>query len=437
MDKPSHGAGEHQGGHHELIGFFSGLKPAIAAAEAAQAELDRHLATRWSVFTDFFHFIYKKENTLSRLFRTLLDPAGTHGQGAKFLEALLEEIRDKLPAEGDEMRWPSADPGCKAYTEYATPKGRSIDIVIEWPGGDYWIGIENKPWAAEQPDQIHDYFKALLAKVSHRDDAINRVLVLYVSGTGHPPTTTEGLCPKELDRCITLSYRARPDGPSVEGWLARCKTVCEAERIRWFLAEIERYVQRSFHSIHTEHQTRRTDMTVIKFIQEGGEETAKLALLVADAVSSRKKEIMAKTFQQVKAGLEKPDLGSGWCWGERIERLFLHRRGREDWDATENHGVWVVWDLWDPDWKPGIWVGVEWPLSAENLSKEKIHGLFPEHARTSGKQADQKQEGRKKEWFAIHLLGWNSLLTKSIDKIADETVKFMQELTKKIDELDP
>lgn len=425
----------------QLRTFFSGLKPAIAAAEAAQAELDRHLATRWSVFPDFFRFISKKENTLSRLFRTLLDPAGTHGQGAKFLEALLEEIRDELPqsdaAEGDKMRWPSADLGCKVHTEYATPKGRSIDIVIEWPRGDYWIGIENKPWAAEQPKQISDYFDALLAKVPDRD--INRVLVLYLSGTGHPPTTMEDLGCNERARCITLPYRAKPDGPSVEGWIGRCKTVCEAERIRWFLAEIERYVQTSFE----QHQTRRIDMSsphecIIQFIQ-GDEETAKLALLVADAVPRRKEQIVEETFrrakEKLKAGLEKLQLGSSWYVCERIERLFLYRQGLRDWDPNENHGVWVVWNLWDSDRKPGIWVGVEWPLSAKNLSKEKFVDCCPEHAHkpTAGRHIDEKQ----KEWFAFHLLGWSSLLTKSVDKIADETVKFMQELAQKIDELDP
>ena len=76
-----------------LEGFFSGLKPAMAVAQAAQAELDRQLAAKWSVFPDFFHFIYKRENALSRIFCTLLDPAGTHGQGARFLDALLDEIR--------------------------------------------------------------------------------------------------------------------------------------------------------------------------------------------------------------------------------------------------------------------------------------------------------------------------------------------------------
>ena len=234
----------------ELGAFFSGLEPAIAVARGAQAELDRRLATEWSVFRDFFHFIHKKENTLSRIFRTLLDPKGAHGQQHKFLEALLGEIRDNVRESNPKVEesLPASHSDCSVRTEYPIQNG-SIDIVIEWPRGNYRIGIENKPWAAEQKDQIERYLDALLGKTSvHLTEANDHVLVLYFSGNGTDPTTLPDDHEK-AQRCITMPYRTMPNCPSVEGWLRRCRAVCDAERIRWFLAEIENYIQteQSFH----------------------------------------------------------------------------------------------------------------------------------------------------------------------------------------------
>ncbi len=249
-----------------LRSFFAGLAPAIEVAWSAQAELDRRLATQFSTFADFFHFIHKKENTLSRIFRSLLSPRGSHGQGRRFLDALSDEVRASMGRPSSslgphddlgvrpETGPPPAHDDCQIYTEYDftkkfKKKGRrgSIDIVIEWPASKYWIGIENKPWAAEQEEQIKEYFHALLDKVPPgKAPAADRVLVLYFSGNGADPTTA----PKEPvkgARCITMSYLAASDGPSVEGWLRRCRTTCEAERIRWFLAELEDYIQRDPH----------------------------------------------------------------------------------------------------------------------------------------------------------------------------------------------
>lgn len=250
-----------------LRSFFAGLAPAIDVARSAQAELDRRLATQFSTFGDFFHFIHKKENTLSRIFRSLLDPRGNHGQGRRFLDALLDEVRTSRrfgrAASSLDPAVPGVRPGtppppardeCRIHTEYSfvkkfKNKGRrgSIDIVIEWPRSKYWIGIENKPWAGEQEEQIREYFDALLDKMPPGASmAADSVLILYLSGTGADPTTAPA-DPVKRARCITMQYLATSDGPSVEGWLRRCRATCEAERIRWFLAELEDYIQRDPH----------------------------------------------------------------------------------------------------------------------------------------------------------------------------------------------
>ena len=230
-----------------LRGFFSGLAPAIDVAQAAQEKIDRRLATRFSVFDDFFHFIHKKENTLSQIFRSLLDPQGRHGQGSRFLDALLDEISDSVP-DSEPPRTGLA--ACRVRTEYGITKttraGRgSIDLVVDWPEDGYWLGIENKPWAGEQDDQVENYVEALLHETQQD---MKRVLFLYFSGSGEVSTTLPDDEAKAA-RCITMPYRSELGQCSVLGWLRRCRIRCEADRIRWFLMEIEDYIQRSFHQV--------------------------------------------------------------------------------------------------------------------------------------------------------------------------------------------
>jgi PD-(D/E)XK nuclease superfamily len=47
-------------------------------------------------------------------------------------------------------------------TRYIIASQRRIDITIDF--GNAGIGIENKPWAGEQPDQLRDYAAHLAKK---------------------------------------------------------------------------------------------------------------------------------------------------------------------------------------------------------------------------------------------------------------------------------
>ena len=211
---------------------------------------------------------------MSRIFAGLLDPSGADGQGDLFLSLFLEELQcaGKTPYKDYEGQPPHAgtyagdlvcdllkrfesteNKPCSVWTEYSVywkKRRRSIDIVLQL-SGNRWIGIENKPWAGEQEDQVEAYLRALLPK-STKDG----VLLVYLSGSGEPPTTAPEA--QEYRRhCVTMSYRDYSDGsPSLEHWLQRCHEKCEAERVRWFLKDVLEYIRRSFVDIHvTEEDT--------------------------------------------------------------------------------------------------------------------------------------------------------------------------------------
>ena len=70
-------------------------------------------------------------------------------RGDRFLRLFLDEIRLSLD-ETLRSGFPSSDfHKFKVHPEYPTDKGRRIDIVLEMPDDNHWIGIEKQAMAAE------------------------------------------------------------------------------------------------------------------------------------------------------------------------------------------------------------------------------------------------------------------------------------------------
>ena len=223
----------------DLQAFFAGLRPAVRIAQRAQAELDRRAATRFSLF-DFFH---ERETDLSRVFGSLLDPSGTHGQGDTFLSLFLDEVREVLDGEVHGRLPAGSLRDARVDLEHRTDTGRSIDLVVR-VRGHTWIGIENKPWAGEQPNQVSDYLEYLRTRAGPETDP--DAWLVYLSGDGKRPETLPD-DPKDRMRCPTLPFRGAERGsPSLENWVEKCRTECEAERVRWFLTDMLEYIRKWF-----------------------------------------------------------------------------------------------------------------------------------------------------------------------------------------------
>lgn len=217
--------------------FFAGVAPAVTVAVEAEKALDRVAATNFSVF----HYFKENENLVSGIFADLLRPDGSHGQGTVFLGLFLKEIDRGGKAGVRKRRDYGSLERCSVYTEYPTSKGRRIDIALKLE--DMWIGIENKPWAGEQPEQLQHYLEDL----QQRKDA--QACVLYLSGTGDDAKTIQ-----DNDHYLTIPYGHTKDGPSVAHWIAACHRRCEAEKVRWFLKDVLEYIARMFYSEQPEEQ---------------------------------------------------------------------------------------------------------------------------------------------------------------------------------------
>ena len=101
-----------------------------------------HLALDFTIFD----YLRRDEMGVSRIIADLLDPNASHGQGSTFLKEFAKKIG---------QGWISLANDWKVSTEKKVNGQRRIDIYLE--SSDGIIGIENKPWAIDQKDQLIDY----------------------------------------------------------------------------------------------------------------------------------------------------------------------------------------------------------------------------------------------------------------------------------------
>ena len=286
--------------------FFSDSRQVLDIAKHAQAQLDRRAATGFSVF-DYFN---ERETDLSRVFAGLLDPAAMHGQGESFLRVFLEELQcqEELPWN---KKYTELDlKSCEVECEYSTDEGGRIDIVLKM--GSSWIGIENKPWAGEQKNQVENYLKFLQDK-----DKDKEAYLCYFSGDGSDSTSAGE---KYKDKCCTVAYRKGGEKPSVEGWIERCLLVCEAENVRWFLKNLLKYIRCEFSSEgvpRIEYWGDVMNRSMVDFIVERAEsnvENLDVAFQVACAMPEVKKRLIESFTEKIENHLTewietKPEVG--------------------------------------------------------------------------------------------------------------------------------
>jgi hypothetical protein len=210
--------------------FFASVGPVLAAHQAAQLARDRTEASAFNVF----QWIKPDENRLSDIFAHLLDAEGEHGQGALFLEELLliagvsgVEGLDQAQAWLEEGTWLIDNPL------------RRIDITVDFPPQlQFGIGIENKPWASDQIDQVADYVKHMERRYP------KGFLFFYWSGDGRPPPSLTHEQRENLERQNRLrvwSYQRE-----VREWLEKSRRGCQAAKVSWFLTDLLGYLGKNF-----------------------------------------------------------------------------------------------------------------------------------------------------------------------------------------------
>ena len=214
-------------------------RAAQSMAREAEEELDRLTARRFSVF----HYWGPNELALSGIIADFLDPRGKHGQGPFFLEKFLNLLNQHEAINLTPSLWDLA--ATVVDTEVVTSenenKRRRIDILLVNPKSKWAMVIENKPWAAEQPDQVSAYQAQLEKKYR---DWKTRVMI-YLSGDGSPPKTQN----TEMQPPLVMGYqRGKTDAPGffLSDWLEASRDCCQVDKVRHFLADLADWVAATF-----------------------------------------------------------------------------------------------------------------------------------------------------------------------------------------------
>ena len=222
----------------EIRRFFKGAKQGCDILKPVVVELDRHLARRFNFFyaIDFFDSIpSKKEDRISYVFAYLFDLNEAHGQGDLFLRKFLEDVAPNwLP----NNCWSSVSVRTEVLTT-RIKRNREIDIVIAFGGDQRAVAIENKPWAADQDQQLSDYARHLELMYGKKCFKL-----IYLTPNGEPPSDdSNSIDPREREDRENkgqLGYASIQDWAGNNGWLKRAENEVKAERVRWFVSDFRK-----------------------------------------------------------------------------------------------------------------------------------------------------------------------------------------------------
>jgi len=218
----------------DLESFFGHLDYRLKLHEKTNSAVQPLLATQFNVFD----FIAPDENRLSDILACLLNPQGEHAQGGVFLEGFLRHVCDLKFNLRDVERVVVRR---EERTGLIDRNRRRIDILIDVEGfvpeERFGVGIENKPWAGEQPEQLNDYLKQLRAAYG------NRFKLLYLSASGDDPESipqSERAALLKSGQLVCTGYTA------LLTWLELCETSIGSDKVRWFVRDFFAYLYDQF-----------------------------------------------------------------------------------------------------------------------------------------------------------------------------------------------
>lgn len=118
----------------------------IRIASASLKEVKKIYAKKLAPDFSLMNFLRNNERALSEYIQFLLNPKAEHAQETLYLKLFLQRFK---------LTQYDAQQAKNVGLEKKTSERRFIDIYLEFNQG--LIGIENKPWARDQVNQLEDY----------------------------------------------------------------------------------------------------------------------------------------------------------------------------------------------------------------------------------------------------------------------------------------
>ena len=213
----------------ELEHFFKAISRRVKDAEKKQRQLDLKEATRFNVFD----LIDPDENKLSDILADLLNPAGSHGQGALFLHSLFEQLEQGLGSDANLTK--NLTVQREAPTHGIQKYRRRMDVLVK---AGALLAIENKLDSPEQRDQVKDYLVHLrfCTRGSHRKS----VLIYLTPEHRRPDSLTRGEFNDAEAKGILHCWSYQQE---IREWLQNCRQKCHAEKVKIFLTDFITHIE--------------------------------------------------------------------------------------------------------------------------------------------------------------------------------------------------
>ncbi|MES3081181.1 PD-(D/E)XK nuclease family protein [Sphingomonas faeni] len=251
-------------------------------------------------------FLDVRERGLSRILAWLLNPRGSHEQGAAFLEEFTRwlELDDEWRRDLDNARVILEAP------TIAITRVGYLDVLVRLKGR--MLAIENKPTATDQPEQVRRY----LADLSSR--RLDAHCLVYLSGTGSAPSD-ESIGADEFGAAVAVGTLRVRGYAAIADWMDVCAPRCVAPTVSAMLAGIKSYVLKEFSGVTDQGEVEEIGNALLS-----SRERLEAGLALLEAETSIKERLLA-TFVL------------------KVEELVRGRRGwrvrRSDIGSSNNSGL--------------------------------------------------------------------------------------------------
>jgi hypothetical protein len=276
---------------------------AVGGVRAARNRFADRLAPDFSVFD----YLRSDEMGLSNCIAGLLDPRGSHGQGGIFLDTFFSVLLNQ-------KEWRPNYENCSVVTEQQANGMRRIDIVLRF--SDAIVGIENKPWAGDQDEQLSDY-------ATHLDkeaDGKKKWMLVYLCDRDPSVRSLPIVRRNEYEtggNFIQCSFE------QVETWLDLCSKNAKALPVRVFIEELSKFVRMRVRGVLDMSEEKETTIIILK-----SPRNLEAAFDVFNSFVPAKVELLDKFRKELQAELEAS--GFHLVWDESLSNL---------WGANSGFGV--------------------------------------------------------------------------------------------------
>ena len=313
------------------IGLFAELltavKPALAAADSEWQQVAVKEAPDFRALS----LLGPDENGLSDIIAELLNPHASHGQGETFLTLFSSRFgpignhpKDRVTVHRE------------SCTIFIANQRRRMDLLID--GGKWGIGIENKPWAGEQKDQLQDYAGDLERRFGEN------FLLIRLVGRDVDATSMDAARREQLSaQGKFASWRYATE---LLAWVNECRQRCQAPRVTTFLDEFSRYITAEFVAAANPRadMERKHLLPVLESILEKDPSQLQSAAAIAELFPVLRQKFVSPLFDEVQKDVL-AQLGSGWS----VDRW------KENFVETD----WACLAFAHNDWSGLYWVRLE------------------------------------------------------------------------------